>query len=499
MGGKIIGGYKIARINFAALATIITLNAASSLGADFSIFDARVFECAEQLELRELVDPLPSRQPWASGVLLSFPDSVKPTVLYQKNILRLANPVDGHGRGASVIDGWLSQGSSQQAVAGQFRTGLTFAYGKWSMAASYQGLFGDDHDYYYGYDWRGVRAKSDQVYLRWSENKSFFQLGKDYYRYGLGMALAGNQPFESLQGAISLGENISLHGFSGKLDGWLRDSVFVNRYLAGHRIQFSAGFLQIGVSEFAIYGGPGRALEPYYLLPLYIFLGEQDNRQIDDNIIWDLDFRMVLPPFRLQAELMVDDFQIEKKSAGDLEPTEAGIGVRADWGICSEPFYLSTMIDYKMVTNWTFNQNKDWNRFLFEGQPLGPSEGNDFERATWCLKAFGMNWQANTELYLLRCGQGNIDDPWTSPWVNDSTWTQSFPSGVIEKTTGVVINLEYNLPIERFWGWSAVPRLYGRWDWKASKNAGHVSGEAASDWNLKVGIGADLSANIGRW
>lgn len=487
----------MARINVAEAAAIITLNAASLFGADFSIFDAQAFECAEQLELRAMVDPLPPRQPWASSILLSFPDSVKTSALYKKNILRLAIPADSQGVAVSAIDGWLSQGSSRQTAAGQFRSGLALAIGKWSLAASYRGLSGDDHDYYYGYDWRGVRAKSDQIYLRWAENKSFFQVGKDYHRYGLGMALAGNQPFECLQGAISLGDNFSLHGFTGKLDGWLRDSVFVNRFLAGHRIQFSAGFLQIGVSEFVIYGGPGRALEPYYLLPLYIFLGEQDNRQVDDNVIWDLDCRMVLPPFRLQAELMVDDFQIEKKSAGDLEPAEVGIGVKADWGICSEPFYLSTTIDYKMVTNWTFNQNKDWNRFLFEGQPLGPPDGNDFDRTTWGFKAFGMNWQASTDLYLLRCGQGNIDDPWTSPWVHDSTWTQSFPSGVTEKTIGVVINLEYRLPNTRFLGWRAGPRLYGRWDRWVAKNAGHMTGAEAGDWNLRLGIGADLSAKFG--
>jgi len=465
-----------------------------SRAADFTVTDESFYRLFDQLELRGLVDPAPLYRPLAYSHFRQLPDSVKQTGIYRGLSRRMPFSAEPQARFFSALDGWLAQDQSRQAAIGHFRGGLLMGSGPWSLVGTYDGLSGDDFNQsYYGYRWRGVRAKTDQVYLRWSGERAFFQVGKDYLRYGLGMGLSGNAPFEKVQAGISLGPYLSLHSFTGKLDGWLKDSVFVNRFLAGHRVQLNLGFLQLGLSEFAIYGGPGRTCEPYYLLPLYIFLGEQDNRQIDDNIIWDLDFKVTTPPVIISGEIMIDDFQIEDKSASDKEPTEAGLGIQIAWAVLSKPLYLTTTLSYKMITSWTFNQNKDWNRFILEGQPIGPPEGNDFDLASWDLAALSGNWDAGAKIYLKRRGQGRIDDPWTSPWIADSAWTQNFPSGVVERTAGLQIGMNYRLPGFWFSGPRRQASLLGQFTYENINNYGHLAEINRRQWQVKLGLGFDYS------
>ncbi|MBI4726241.1 hypothetical protein HY768_03280 [candidate division TA06 bacterium] len=479
------------------LSASVAMNGDPCQAADFTITDRGLERLSEELELRGLAPAASLGGPLLFSRFRQCPDSVKSLGQFKELSRGVPYNHDQNLGLFSTIESSLEQSRTGHSTIGHFRGGLLMGSGPWSMAGTYDGVSGDDaQDNYYGYRWRGVRARTDQVYLRWSGDRAFCQLGKDYLRYGLGMGLAGNSPVENIQAGIRVGRHIKLHGFTGKLDGWLRDSVFVNRFLAGHRVQLDIGFLQLGLSEFAIYGGPGRTYEPYYLLPLYIFLGEQDNRQIDDNIIWDLDCKVLLPPFAFKAELMVDDFQIERKSRGDEEPTEAGFGIQADWAILSSPLYLSATASYRMVTNWTFNQNKDWNRFIFEGQPIGPREGNDFDLASFKLNALGNRWDAWAEIYYRRRGQGRIDDPWTSPWTTDSTWSQTFPSGLVEKITGFQAGINYLLPGSWFFGSRRQAGVFGQWSYRQAVNQSNLPGIDGKDWVIKLGLGISLSRSL---
>jgi hypothetical protein len=182
-----------------------------------------------------------------------------------------------------------------------------------------------------------------------------------------------------------------------------------------------------------LYGGVGRPVEWYYLLPFYIYQGEQDNRAHDDNAIWDADVKIVLAPVRIRAELMIDDIQIERKSRSDQEPQEIAMGCDLAVALADDPVFVTQCITYQMVTGWTFNQNKTWNRWLLDGMPLGAEYGNDFDRLAALTSVQGSCYRGELELSLLRKGQGNITDPWTAPWEHDSTWASRFPSGIVER------------------------------------------------------------------
>ncbi len=464
--------------------------------ADISVNDKNCEYFYNELEARDLAAASSFVLPLTCQQYLQLKDSVKSRNLFKPGLICLPLAVDDQVRIFGLVEGWAGGSDSLATGVGHFRGGLLAGSGSWSLVGTYDGVSGKDFtEDYYGYQWRGVKAKTDQVYLRWTGPRAFFQVGKDYLKYGMGLGLSGRQPFEKIQAGVRLGRHLGLYSFLGKLDGWLKDSIFVNRYLAGHRAEFEYGWLQLGLNEFAIYGGPGRTVELYYLLPLYFFLGEQDNRQIDDNIIWDADFKITTPPVIITGEIMIDDIQIEDKTAGDKEPTEAGLGLQAEWAVLTKPWMVTTAASYRLVTNWTFNQNKDWNRFLFEKQPIGAEYGNDFDILSWKITARAASWFGCGEVYHIRKGQGRIDDPWTSPWMTDSTWREKFPGGIVERTAGYQLGLEWRPPLSQFLG--DIPLTVfclGRYE--NISNYANNSGLRREQWFVKLGLSLYFSSKI---
>jgi len=480
-------------ILFALLFYITSKTAA----ADFTIIDDNFNAYYFDLELRGLAQPASLYGPLTYRQYQSIPDSTRELPISRSRDLGLPFSEDEQMRLFGQAEARLLKNKDKLSTVGQFHGGVALNSGRWSSVALYQGVSGDDlSSSYYGYQWRGVKAKTRQVYVRWSGERGFFQIGKDQINCGLGLTLSGRDPYENIQGGITLGNHMKIYGFVGKLNGWLKDSVFVNRYLAGHRAEISFNSLQLGFNEYVIYGGPGRNVEIYYLIPLYLYQGEQINRQFDDNVIWNADFKIVKPPFRLSGEITLDDFQIEKKTTGDLEPTEAGFGLQADWAIISNPFFVTSSLSYRMITGWTYNQAKDWNRFLFESQPIGSEEGNDFDRLSWKLSANSSSWMGSAEVFYKRKGQGNIDDPWTEPWSHDSTWHETFPYGVVEKTVGCQFDLEWQTMAINILKQNRLINISGLLRYENSQDYNNMPGQNHSQWLVGLGMGFSFSQGI---
>ena len=483
-------------LNIAGLWLLLSCLTSRAQAADFTIIDKDFAQYWGDMELRGFIRPVSLHGFPTYQQFLNAPDSLLENPLAGYQILRLPYSGENQARGFTSIKALAAWNAKDLSTIGDFRGGALVGQGDWSLVGGYYGFSGDDGAKdYYGYQWRGVKAKTDQVYLRWSGKKNYFQIGKDHLKYGLGILLSGRESFEHAQAKIALGDHFNIYSFAGKIDGWQVDSVFVNRYISGHRAEINLGFLQLGFNEVMIYGGLGRTMELYYLMPLYIFQGEQINYNIDDNAVWDADFKIVKPPFRLSGEISIDDFQIEKSHMGDNEPTEAGLALQLDWAIMSKPALATLSTSYRAVTPWTYNQNKDWNRFLLEGQPIGDIDGNDFDRLSMSISTLSPTWFGAMDLYYKRKGEGNIDDPWTNPWY-DPTWQQSFPGGVVEKTAGVQLTAEWRISTVKFYGKRQLIDILGQLTYSRSHNYLNVSGQRKDLWSFQLGIGYYLSGKM---
>lgn len=227
-----------------------------------------------------------------------------------------------------------------------------------------------------------------------------------------------------------------------------------NRYLVGHRLDLKLHRrFRLGLFETVLYGGEGRPPELYYLNPLQFFHGAQLNEDEDDNTILGVDFSFM--PGRgtnFYGQLIVDDFQIDDKSQGDLEPNEIGfmLGLFKAGKIAS--LIPDLKIEYVRLTNRTYHQRDPRNRYLYRnkllGHPLGPdADSVSISARFWPEKVIF----AELELAYRRKGEGSIHKPWDEPWyLAAGDYSEPFPTGVVEKAALAAVRLRGYVPLTQY-------------------------------------------------
>lgn len=292
----------------------------------------------------------------------------------------------------------------------------------------------------FGQKWKNdLTGVFDQGYLKGNFKYFEFQWGRDYLRWGPGsvdyLLLSGfSPPFDMLRLCGEIGI-FRFEFFATALDEiFLPDSNFyAKRYFSGHRInlKFKSG-IEVGLSEVVLYGGKGRKLEPYYLNPLFVFYAEQFNHNIDDNLLWSLDFTLTyFENKEFYAELLIDDFQYDFKT----EPQQIGFLLGAK---TAEPFGFSKSyltLEYARINNWVYGQNKPWNLYLYRDVGMGSSLGPDADYLyANLLYRLSQRLQFSFSFSHKRKGEGKIGvQPSPVPKNNQ------FLSGVVERTNDFIL------------------------------------------------------------
>jgi len=227
-----------------------------------------------------------------------------------------------------------------------------------------------------------------------------------------------------------------------------------NRYLVGHRLDvLFRKNLRFGFFETSIFGGEGRPPELYYLNPLQFFHAAQLNENEDDNTILGLDFFWL--PIRglgMYGQLILDDFQIDRKSQGDEEPDEIGLmcGLFRSGNIGR--FSPDIKLEYVRIANRTYHQSQPRNRYLYRNELLGHPLGPDADSLSIVFR-FWPSFKQYTELELSysRHGEGSIYAPWSEPWEDvEGDYNEPFPSGVVEKSINLAVRINGYLPFGRY-------------------------------------------------
>ena len=246
---------------------------------------------------------------------------------------------------------------------------------------------------------------------------------------------------------------------------------FENRYFAGHRLDCHLGRgLRLGIFETAVFGGPGRQIDLFYLNPLIFYHGAQLNEGTDDNTFVGFDFTFKPKKgIRLYGQMLIDDYQVDDHAQTDKEPSELGFIVGGH--IVKLVASLDVKVEYSRVNNWTFNQILDRNRYLYSGQLIGGADGNDYD----LLELSVLRWLNSAQCVSVnfayrRQGEGEVMAEWTAPWLlATGEYDEPFPSGTVEKTASVWLNLK-GIAFGRFF----VDLQAGL---KDVGNSGHISGD----------------------
>jgi hypothetical protein len=307
----------------------------------------------------------------------------------------------------------------------------------------------DDHRYQ-GKKWNGFSGYGTSVYGSFRTDRLRVVVGRSRYNWGPGksgsLILSGcSMPFDGLNAAYSLRENLQVSSFTFILDPY-RDisGRYQERYLSGHRIIFSPrSGLVLGLSEVIIYGGEGRNPELYYAFPLFFLHGAQLNQGRDDNTLIEMDFRSFPGlAFEFYGQILIDDFQIEKKTRADNEPSEYGITI----GVYKTGMlgYFDARLEYVRISNRTYNQPDPRNRYLNRGYPIGHPLGNDGD--LWLAEVdcrMSGRLVCGLDYTHRRKGEGRIETAWDDSWMDVDEYEEDFPAGTVETTDEIRVSAEY--------------------------------------------------------
>ncbi len=315
---------------------------------------------------------------------------------------------------------------------------------------------------YLGKRWRGFAGYTEQAYVALHFDKYVAKLGRDFVRWGRGVDATllisdYSRPLDHFFGRLDL-KQFRFDYLAAKLNSeYLPDSLRARyatdvseRYLAAARaeIRLKSNLLTLAVTQMALYGGPGRGFELYYLNPFLAFHGEQLNEQQKSNTFGALD--AVLRPrdgLELYAQFLIDDVQVEKTRRGDLEPNAIA------WllgGEMADPFGwqgAALGLEYTRIANRTYNAITVWEKFMHRDRPLAHFLGNDFDRWLVHGRAYtGGNVQLLYSCEARRHGEGRLERPFDMPWVNADLkqgYREKFPSGVVERSTHLALEARW--------------------------------------------------------
>jgi len=294
---------------------------------------------------------------------------------------------------------------------------------------------------YTGKKWRGLAGSVQQAFVAYNTNRFDLIAGRYGGFWGPRRSLLFS-PAQSLDGfgySFRWGKLVISYRLA-RLDGLTpeRDGVeaFENRYLAAHRYDFHFGpKLTVGLFETVVFGGPGRQLELFYLNPLIFFHGTQLNEGLDDNTMVGFDFSCKPSSgLKIYGQVLVDDLQFDDKVKSDKEPDQLGILGGGYFADVIEK--TDVRLEYSRVSNWTFNQRLERNRYLNDNEPIGGALGNDYDLIELSVIRWLQDYLlVSGNLSYRRQGEGRVDAEWTMPWLDvEGDYSEPFPTGVVQKT-----------------------------------------------------------------
>ena len=224
------------------------------------------------------------------------------------------------------------------------------------------------------------------------------------------------------------------------------------RYLSIHTIGYSINNISVLAGEAVLLSGENRSFELQYFNPFMVWLPEQVNQSTGSGnaLLFGSIKYNYSPSLSIWGELLIDDYQINNESKGDLEPNEIGFlgGVeKTGWPLPSSDLWL----EYTRITNRTYQTPDPSETYTHRGFSIGHYLGNDFDMIQLYYSQKNMSGKLKPYMSLayLRDGANGLDTSWDEPWMDstvtmDTGYSEPFPTGPITYITEMELAADYS-------------------------------------------------------
>ncbi|HQT90813.1 MAG TPA: capsule assembly Wzi family protein [Candidatus Kryptobacter bacterium] len=319
----------------------------------------------------------------------------------------------------------------------------------------------------------GLDALHRQAYIRYSGPHFDFTFGRDYLSWGYGNN--GTVLISTTPGAFDMASllintkvmkfnwfvaqlnqmpeftpDTNNYGVYGPGPTAGRPDPMAIRYFTGSRWEFNiADKVFLGAYQAATFGGLNAPIDLELINPLRLtYETEVNSNGLErPNAFLGLDFSIFYPrDFDFYGDLMIDDWQVDHKTIGDLKPSLYAF----DLGFHAANIFSSlglsgtdVNLQYMMVRNRVYN-HYNWTSFmklLLNNYPIANPYGDDF----WSLDLrlshwLSYGWKLGLEAMHIEHGSQNLYGPYTMPWLTDPNITvatgynEPFPYGTVQST-----------------------------------------------------------------
>ena len=390
--------------------------------------------------------------------------------------LRVNGEVTGAGASHARRDPLRAAGPSHATAAGGLDLQLALGHVMLVTHPYFDTRLKYDPDYFGKKD-RFIAGRNAEAYgdVRFGLGEVFFgSVDRNWGPSTVEGLLVSPSPYSYDHLALTLGTSrLQLQGLLTQLDD-LNDATGTanHRYFVVHRLLYRpSGATALALWEGEIIAGPARQLEPAFANVLNLGLLVEYDQNTNVNSLLGFDFATRVGRTHLFAQILIDDFQIDRSTQADSEPPSYGLtaGVQTDVrGIAWTAFYTQ-------VANLTYRTPNPAE--TVERRFVGLARNfSGYDQLT--LRAgvlVGPGVLVAPEATLLRQGQGDFRLPY--PPVAAFGSTPTLFSGVVERTVRLALGAN----------WDRGPLgLAGNGGVHFIHNAGHVTG--ASDTKFVGGI-----------
>lgn len=325
-----------------------------------------------------------------------------------------------------------------------------FLSNEWKNAAKGGGkkvksVFGYTHEGYVQYS------------RSWDKIQNQWKVGRSFVIQGLGkmsqlLISRESRPFDLISW------DINYKDISGNMTGIQLENIDgKKRFLSLHTMNWNINNkLTLSFSESSIYSGENRGIEWQFINPVIFWVPERENPTTGqaNGFIYAGFSYFHTPTLSFWGELLIDDYQINRESKGDLEPNEVGFlgGVeKTQWPVKSSDLWL----EYTRITNRTYQTTDISETYTHRGFPIGHYLGNDFDLFQFYYTQLSRNEKLKPYISIayLRDGANGLDTPFDTPWEDstvtmESGYTEPFPTRPVTYTSEIELAVDYYLKEE---------------------------------------------------